>query len=481
MKIETIISGTEFENLQVDYKICLEKDKPISWVKSLVAFANCGGGFLAIGVSNSRDVVGLSHSDVDDSKELVNRYVDRMVRPGLFKFSFTPMPIGGDKYILLVNVPDSIEITFAREGDYRETIYVRHDGQSVPATIAEIGVLMRTKRTLTYDSESSGVAFKAATFKELEAKAFERKGETVRVDLNLAKSLGLADLDGKLTNCGLLFSDQCGLDNSNIHMRKWPGLDSGGSTILDDKEFKGSLLYLYDRMMAFARANTSVGYIKKYGGHDPLESYPDRALHEAFVNALAHRDYLIDGCQIDIDIYSDRMEIGVPGSFLVSGEASSGLLRKMHSERRNKSVCDVFTYLKMMEKSGQGFNNIVDSYKEFDSKLSPTYKALPGYFTLTLFDTMFKQYFEPKSDVGELAFKRLIAGNRDYDEAILELCFDEPKRLQELMALTKYKSHSTFMSSVINPLLDAGLLISTSAKRSPTTKYATNTDLVKKK
>ena len=38
------------EATECDFKIALEKDKPVSWLKSVSAFANCIGGTLFFGV-----------------------------------------------------------------------------------------------------------------------------------------------------------------------------------------------------------------------------------------------------------------------------------------------------------------------------------------------------------------------------------------------------------------------------------------------
>lgn len=44
-------------------------------------------------------------------------------------------------------------------------------------------------------------------------------------------------------------------------------------------------------------------------------AYPARAILEGVVNAIAHRDYFLDGTQIQIDMFRDRLEISSPGSF----------------------------------------------------------------------------------------------------------------------------------------------------------------------
>lgn len=41
--------------------------------------------------------------------------------------------------------------------------------------------------------------------------------------------------------------------------------------------------------------------------------YPERAVENALVNALVHRDYLVVGGGIHINIYGDRLEIVSPG------------------------------------------------------------------------------------------------------------------------------------------------------------------------
>ena len=481
MRIEEILRESQFENLEVDYKLTLNREKPVSWVKSLIAFANCGGGIIAIGVENDGTVKGISYGEVDSCKNLVNENIDRMVKPGIFRHRFLPIPVAENRFVLLIEIPDSLQVTYAKEGDYREVIYVRHDGQSVPATVEEIVELLRVKKTRNLDAESTGIPFNPNDFSAFNAAASKEKKREIALDTSLAKSIGFIDDSLALTQCGFLFSDSCSQPNSNVHLRKWAGLSKGASRVLDDKEFFGSLLYLYERTLAFIASNTPSGYIKTFSGHEQELHYPAAAVHEAVVNALAHRDYLIDGCQIDVDIFADRMEIGVPGSFLPKGMASNGKLVRMYSEKRNKSICSVFDYLGMMERSGEGFQNIIDSYAGFPVGFQPSYQCYPEYFILTLYDLNPLGLEENVSTSAKrrLSFTPIVGGVRNYDEAILLACFESPKSAIDLLALTPYRSRISLMNNVIKPLLEAKLLLATSYGRSPTNKYFTNRELVK--
>ena len=46
-----------------------------------------------------------------------------------------------------------------------------------------------------------------------------------------------------------------------------------------------------------------------------IDAFPKRALFEGVINAVAHRDYYLDGTQVQIDMFKDRLEISSPGGF----------------------------------------------------------------------------------------------------------------------------------------------------------------------
>ena len=59
MKTELRILLTA-ESTDVDFKVSLEKAKPKSWLKTVVAFSNGIGGSILFGVDNERHLIGLS-------------------------------------------------------------------------------------------------------------------------------------------------------------------------------------------------------------------------------------------------------------------------------------------------------------------------------------------------------------------------------------------------------------------------------------
>ena len=128
-------------------------------------------------------------------------------------------------------------------------------------------------------------------------------------------SFGLADKEGFLTNAGRLLADQHIVYNSRIFCTRWNGLDKGSifDDAVDDKEYEGNLIYLLKSGTEFVRNNSKVRFEKKAQYRVDKPDYSERAVTEALVNALIHRDYLIMGSEVHIDMYDDRLEIYSPG------------------------------------------------------------------------------------------------------------------------------------------------------------------------
>ena len=98
---------------------------------------------------------------------------------------------------------------------------------------------------------------------------------------------------------------------------------------------------------------------KTANSREEMPEYVERSYHEALVNALAHRDYLVDGSEVHIDIYDDRMEIYSPGGMPDGSIIQDRDPLTVPSTRRNPVLADIFNRLGYMERKSSGFGKII--------------------------------------------------------------------------------------------------------------------------
>ena len=118
-----------------------------------------------------------------------------------------------------------------------------------------------------------------------------------------------------------------------------------------------------------------------------MPEYVERSYHEALVNAIAHRDYLIYGSEVHIDIFDDRMEIyslgGMPDGSVI--QERDPLM--VPSTRRNPVLADIFNRLGYMERKGSGFGKIIGGYEfqiNYDESKKPSFRSDRYQFTVIM-------------------------------------------------------------------------------------------------
>ena len=173
-----------------------------------------------------------------------------------------------------------------------------------------------------------------------------------------------------LTNAGKLLADQHNVYNSRLFCTRWNGLVKGSvfDDALDDKEYEGNLIYLLQSGSDFIRNNSKVRFEKKPHYRVDKPDYADRAVTEALVNALIHRDYLIMGSEIHIDMFDDRVEIFSPSGMYQGKQIQDYALDEVESIRRNPVLADLFHRMRFMERRGSGIRKIFEETEK-----------LPGY------------------------------------------------------------------------------------------------------
>lgn len=379
MEITKLIGETS----EYDKKLKLEIKKPKSWCKSVSAFANTYGGSLIFGISDDNQIIGLENPDKD--AEIISEMIKSRLDPiPEFKIRFQKEE---DKVLLIVDILKGEETPYYYSGDGVLEAYVRIGNESVKASFTELKRLVLHGRNTTFDSQNSMYKVEDYAFSKLRERYKKWTGQSFN-DKDLI-SFGLATKDGYLTNAGALIVDESPIHYSRVFCTRWNGLRKSGGTMdaLDDAEYSGSLISLIENGEGFIKRNAKMMWRKTANSREELPEYVERSYHEALVNAIAHRDYLVNGSEVHIDIYDDRMEIYSPGGMPDGSVIQDRDPTTVPSTRRNPVIADVFNRLGYMERKGSGFAKILDNYAfqiNYTEEKKPYFRSDRYQFTVIM-------------------------------------------------------------------------------------------------
>ena len=219
----------KFEDFQrieatyLDYKVSLEKEKPKSWLKSVVAFANTKGGHILFGVSNNdHEPIGLDDAQGTASKisELLTSRVEPPVR-----YILTPFNSRKEGRLCLdLEVANGPHYPYYYVHEKTREIYVRRGDRSEIATVIEQNNLILKGMNKTYDSLPSTYNLSDVSFTLLAATFKKETGDDFILEKDLV-SMGFVTEEGKVTNAGLLLCDQGYLKQSKVVCTRWKGTE----------------------------------------------------------------------------------------------------------------------------------------------------------------------------------------------------------------------------------------------------------------
>lgn len=315
--------------------------------KEIVAFANSEGGTIYIGVSDDGEVVGIE--DSDKSGLQVSNMVHDNIKPDLSMFvSYRTLNFDG-KEVLSIDVERGTNRPYylANKGLRPEGVYIRHGFSSIPASDSTIRNMIK---------ETDGDVYEAlrSINQDLTFNSCENEFKNRNIDFK-EQALKLVSNDGLYTNLGLLLSDQCPY---TIKAAVFEDYDQ--SLFKDRNEFSGSLLKQLEDVYSFIdKYNNNRSTFDKLWRIDTRD-YPEKALREALLNSIVHRDYSYSASTL-ISIYKDRLEIVSVGGLMPGYELKD--IKNGLSDTRNPNLAYIFYRLKLIEAYGTGIKKIYDAYE----------------------------------------------------------------------------------------------------------------------
>lgn len=315
--------------------------------KEIVAFANSEGGTIYVGVSDDGEVVGIE--DSDKSGLQVSSMVHDNIKPDLSMFvSYRTLNFDG-KEVLSIDVERGTNRPYylANKGLRPEGVYIRHGLSSIPASDSTIRNMIKETDGDVYESLRS-------INQDLTFNSCENELKNRNIDFK-EQALKLVSNDGLYTNLGLLLSDQCPY---TIKAAVFEDYDQ--SLFKDRNEFSGSLLKQLEDVYSYIdKYNNNRSTFDKLWRIDSRD-YPEKALREALLNSIVHRDYSYSASTL-ISIYKDRLEIVSVGGLMPGYELKD--IKNGLSDTRNPNLANIFYRLKLIEAYGTGIKKIYDAYE----------------------------------------------------------------------------------------------------------------------
>jgi len=404
MSILDLISLPESKTLEFKEKM----PESLAIAKTACAFANGGGGTILIGVADKKKTItGINEQEIHILEEKIANIVYTMVEPTV-AFHVSIHNIEG-KLILKIDVfPGSLKPYHLKNKGEIEGTYIRVGSTNRMADLETIEELGRQRMNISFDETS----ITDATIEDIDLNNIEiylkkrkevRDIPEVKPDGEFLKKIKAArQQNGSIhpTVAGiLLFSNEPEkyIQGAVLKCARFKGNEM--DEFIDQRIITGSLFSQIEETIAFFKMNVKRS-AKIEGVYRKEEyEYPEKAIREAVVNAVCHRDYSRKGADIKFAIFDDRIEITSPGGLLPQISLSD--LGTGVSELRNKIIGRIFNEAGLIEGWGTGIRRIRNEIEEM-RLMPPEFKDINSFFKTIIYNEPLKKSVKLDHDEKEI-------------------------------------------------------------------------------
>lgn len=396
--LEIIANG---ENSGVEFK--RDDIRPEQLAKEVVALVNFQGGRILIGVDDNGAIPGIQRDNIE---EWVMNVISEKVHPTILPF-YEEVKIDEHTVVAVLSFPQGNSKPYVRRHNKAEEVFIRVGSTSRLATreqqmrLYEIGGMLHTEvlpisRTSSRDLDIVRIEnYLKQIINDPEIPTTENEWEDRLANLGF-----LSEPGGMVTIAGMVL-----FGKKPRQYLKQSGLRifAFNST---DKEYKAELDVVLDAPLAgrwdFSQGTKQLideGLIEnalaKIAPFISEESdvinqnlqrekrwfYPIEAIREILINALVHRDWtrFVD---IEVGIYSDRLEIISPGSLQNSMTIDKMLAGQRYT--RNTIIMEIMRDYGYVDFRGMGLRTKVIPLMRSQNGCDPIFEATEDYLKVIL-------------------------------------------------------------------------------------------------
>jgi len=284
--------------------------------------------------------------------------------------------------MVVVQVPRGMPYVYALDGRY----LTREGVANNPLPPHLLRRLMLERGDVTFEAEPArGARKEDLDWAQVEAYAAGLSGMGgVSGEQVLIKRGCLVQRDGELlpTNAGILLfgkDPQQFLRGADITAARFAGREMGD--VFTRQDINGTLPQQIRRAETFLVDNLRKGVqLSEHMARTEQLEYPLKAVRELVVNAVAHRDYSIQGDGIRLYLFSDRLEITSPGG-LPGPVTVDNIVDERFS--RNSAIVQVLSDMGFIERLGYGVDRVIALMREAGLP-EPQFTETAGGFRVTL-------------------------------------------------------------------------------------------------
>ncbi len=451
VQLASMIMRLKAEGQTIEVKAA-NKGCPQRLYDTLSSFSNQDtGGTIIFGIDEKQDFAPVGVYDLQDLQKNVTEQCNQMEPP--VRAVFTVAEVEGVS-ICSAEIPgvDFSERPCYYKGRGRtKGSYIRVGDADLPMTDYELYSFEAFRKHLHDDERpierASMSTLDAAQIqnyllqKKLERPGFAQLPENQALEMLNVTRAGTPTLAAVMNFC---VYPQGYLPQLAITAVVVPGTEIGEhdgieSRFLDNKRIEGTIKTMVDEAISFCKRNMRVQTIidPETGKRRDRTEYPIEAIREAVLNALIHRDYshLTEGTPVQINFFSDRLEIHSPGSLY--GRMTVEQLGHARPDLRNPALAVMTEVLVGAENRYSGIPTIRREMAAHNLP-EPVFENRRNEFVVTLYNQVQEVPNAPA-------------------ETLLDFC-KEPRSRKEIAAFLGLKTASYATERYIRPMLEEGKL-----------------------